>query len=530
MLGLVTQPSPLVLDGQTVDLADVYAVAVEGRPLALGPDTRRRMEAARAQLDRLVAEERLIYGVTTGYGPLATEHVGPRRAAELQRNLVYHLASGVGPPLSAEHTRAVMAARAVALARGHSALRPAALQTLLDCLAHDVCPVIPSMGTVGASGDLTPLAHLSLGLMGEGEVVWKGETRPAAEALAACGIEPVSLTHKEGLAFVNGTSAMTGIAALNGVLARRAAGLALALTVLYAELLLGRAEAWRPEIGHVRPHPGQQEALRRLNALADGSERLRPHRPPPRLSTDAQGRGLLAAQEILQDPYTIRCAPQIVGAVLDVLRFHDDTIRIELNAATDNPTFFPEDDLVLHGGNFYGQHVAFAADALANAVTKLAVHSERKIARITDPALNGGLPAFMQPHETGLQSGFMGAQVTATAVLAEMRALGAPASTQSIPTNANNQDVVSMGTIAARRAATLTDHLFRVLAIEALVLVQGVEIAGGFGRDSGFAPASIALARAVRERVAYLDRDRPLHADIAATAEALRSGAVTAAA
>lgn len=514
-------PAPLVLDEDPVGLEDLHAVAVERRPLALGAGARERMGRARDLLDRLVGEERLIYGVTTGYGPLATEHVGPARSAELQRNLVYHLAAGAGPPLSAEHTRAVMAARAASLSRGHSALRPEALDLLLACLRHDVLPVIPSMGTVGASGDLTPLAHMTLALMGEGEVVWEGRRLPAAHALAACGLEPLALGHKEGLAFVNGTSAMTGIAAVTGVAAERAAHLGLALTALYAELLRGRAEAYHPAIGRVRPHPGQVEALDRLGRLLDGSGRLRPHEGPPRLA-DLDADGLRHRQPILQDPYTVRCAPQLYGAVLDVLRFHRQTVETELNSVTDNPTFFPDDDLVLHGGNFYGQHVSFAADALTNAVVKVAVHAERVVARVTDRSLNGGLPAFLQARETGLHSGFMGAQVTATAVLAEMRAKSAPASTQSIPTNANNQDVVTMGTIAARRAAELTEHLYTVLAVGALVLAQGLEIEGGFTPGGGFAPASLALAAWVRERSPFLDRDRPLHGDVAAVAHALR--------
>lgn len=514
--------APLILDDAPVGLDGLHAVAVGGRPLALGAGARARMRRARGLLDRLVAEERLVYGVTTGYGPLATEHVGPARSAELQRNLVYHLAAGAGPPLSAEHTRAVMAARAVSLSRGHSALRPEALDLLLACLRHDVLPVIPSMGTVGASGDLTPLAHMTLALMGEGEVTWGGRRLPAAHALAACGLEPLALGHKEGLAFVNGTSAMTGIAAVTGVAAERAARLGLALTALYAELLRGRAEAYHPAIGRVRPHPGQVEALERLGRLLEGSARVTPHGPPPRLR-EVGADGLRPRQPLLQDPYTVRCAPQLYGAVLDVLRFHRQTVETELNSVTDNPTFFPDDDLVIHGGNFYGQHVSFAADALANAVVKVAVHVERAVARITDRSLNGGLPAFLQARETGLHSGFMGAQVTATAVVAEMRTTGGPASTGSIPTNANNQDVVTMGTIAARRAADLTDHLYTVLAVGALVLAQGLEIEGGFEPDGGFAPASVALARWVRERSPFLDRDRPLHGDIAAVAQALRS-------
>lgn len=501
----------------------VYAVAAAGRPVVLGDAARARMAAAHAQLGALVADRRLVYGVTTGFGPLAATHIGPERSAELQRNLISTLTSSVGPPLSPEHTRATLLARAVSLSQGHSALRPEALETLLACLRHDVLPVIPRRGTVGASGDLAPLAHMTLTLLGEGEVIHAGRRRPAAEALAEAGIEPVTLEHKEGLAFVNGTSAMTGIAAVNAVRAERALDLALRLSVLYAELLRGRHEAFHPAIARLRPHPGQLTVTARLGALADGSARLRPHRPPPRLGTDAD---VVQADEVLQDPYTIRCVPQLYGAVADSLAFHRRTVETELNAVSDNPLFVPEDDLVLHGGNFFGQHVAFASDALANAVLAMAGHAERALARVTDPALNGGLPAFMQPRQPGLRSGFMGAQITATAILAEMRTQAVPASVQSIPTNANNQDVVTMGTIAARRAAEQTDHLYDLLAIEALVLAQGLELEGGLNGEAGFAASSQALARWVRTHAARVDEDRPLHADIAAVSAALRDGAL----
>ena len=514
-------PAPLVLDGQPVLLDDVYEVAVAHRAVEVGSGARARMEAARAQLDRLVAERRLVYGVTTGYGPMAATHVGPARSAELQRNLVAMLSSSVGPPLSPAHTRALMAARAVALSQGHSALRPEALDVLLACLRHDVLPIIPRRGTVGASGDLAPLAHMTWALMGEGDVLWKGERRPAAEALAAIGVAPLSLAEKEGLAFVNGTSVMAGIAAVTGVRAERALRVALGLAVLYAELLRGRAEAFHDGIARLRPHAGQLAVTARLAALAAGSRRLVPHGPPPRLD-DAEA--VLTDQELPQDPYTIRCAPQLFGAVHDVLAFHRRTVETELTAVTDNPLFVPDDDLVLHGGNFYGQHVAFAADALGMAVLKMAAHAERVLARVTDPALNGGLPAFLQPREPGLRSGFMGAQITATAVLAEMRTQAVPASVQSIPTNANNQDVVTMGTIAARRAAEQVDHLYDLLAIEALVLAQGLELEGGLDADGGFAPASVALAAWVRERAAFLADDRPLADDLARLAADLRDG------
>jgi tyrosine ammonia-lyase len=507
----------LSLGHRPLTLAQVERVSAGTHVAVLAPTAARRVARCRAALERHIARGSLIYGVTTGYGPLANRHISPARSSELQRNLVYHLCSGVGDPLSPRQTRAIMLARANSLAQGHSAIRLTSLQLLLDCLAADVLPLIPRRGTVGASGDLTPLAHLARGLMGEGEALHAGRVQPASEALRRAGLQPLNPSHKEGLALVNGTSAMTGIAALNGCDAAVALERSAQLTVLYAELLEGRREAWSPRLAEVRPHPGQRALTRRLAALARGSHRLRRHAAAgTRVPLDA---AVHRQPEPPQDPYTVRCAPQYLGAVADVLAFHDRVVVTELNSVTDNPVFFGDE--VVHGGNFYGQHVAFASDALATAVIKLAVAAERRIARITDEAQSRGLPPFLQARAPGLQSGFMGAQVTATALVAEMRTLGVPASIQSIPTNANNQDVVTLGTIAARRVADLLELLFDVLAIEALILTQGLELRSGDGRN--FAPASRAFARAVRQHAPPLGDDRALAPEIAALSQALRS-------
>jgi tyrosine ammonia-lyase len=491
------------------------------RTMRLSAVAEERMKRSRELLERAVQEGRLIYGVTTGFGPLAGRYISPEQTEQLQRNLVSHLATGVGRPFSNVQTRAIMAARAINLSKGYSAVRPESLQLLLDCLSADLLPIIPCMGTVGASGDLTPLSHMTLALLGEGDVLLRGERMTAAKALRRMKLEALVPAHKEALAFVNGTSAMTGIAALNTCDARRAVDIALRLTVLYAELLLGRKEAYDLRFSEVRPHPGQQTATAELLRLSEDSQRLRPFSHAYVSAEMFDEFGVAGGNDVPQDPYTVRCAPQIYGAVLDVLSFHDKIVETELNSVTDNPIFF--EDEVLHGGNFYGQHVAFASDALLLAVIKLAVHSERKIARIVDEKLNKGLPAFLQADRTGLQSGFMGAQVTASAILSEMRSKAIPASIQSIPTNANNQDVVSMGTIAARKVAELMDHLFDLLAIEALIMVQGFEILEGF-RSHEFASSSRKLASFVRRFSAFLSNDRPLSADICQVSHALRSG------
>ncbi len=515
--------APIDLGSDTLDLDAVWTVAHRHGPVCVGPAARARMADANHCLARMVAERRRIYGVTTGYGPLACHYVLPEHAAELQRNLLYHLASGVGRPLSGPQTRAVMAARASSLARGFSAIEAETFDLLLACLNQDVLPVVPEMGTVGASGDLTPLAHIALVLVGEGEAVVAGQRMPGAAALAAAGLRPVSLGLKDGLALVNGTSAMTGISCLNGVGTRRAAAFGLRLGLLYAEILGAPAEAFDARLGIARPHPGQQAVHRFLARLAHGGTRLGAVvQPPPRLEAEGEAQdGVLVGRALPQAPYTARCLPQVFGAVWDLIDFHDRVVATELNSATDNPLVFAEDDAVLHGGNFYGQHAAFAADTLQLAIGKLALHAERSLARLCDPLLNNGLPPFLQSGPVGRNSGFMGAQVTASALVAELRAKAGLASIQSIPTNNNNQDVVTMGTIAARKAAELLDLAWHVLAIHAMALAQACEMQGG--RDAtGFAPESRRLCAWVRVRVPFLDRDRPLSSEITALAACLQ--------
>ena len=514
---------PFALDiGGDVTPADVADVARGRRRAVLGDVARRRIADAHAVLQRMVGERRRIYGVTTGFGPLASHPVAPEHAATLQRHLVHHLAAGVGAPLAPEHVRATMAARAASLARGHSGVAAPVVQLLLDMLERDVLPVVPECGTVGASGDLTPLAHVALAMMGEGEATHAGTRLPAAEALARAGLAPIAFGDKEALALVNGTSCMTGIAAVNAVRTREAVDLALRLAVLHAEVLVGRREAWDGRFAVARPHAGQAAVHARLAELAAGSARLVPSvQPPPVLDEGgADARGLLPEGENPQDPYTTRCVPQLVGAILDVLDFHDRLVATELRSATDNPLVFAADDAVLHGGNFFGQHVAFASDALATAIVTLAGWTERALARVVDRARNGGLPAFLHGGTDGLDSGFMGAQVTATALVAEMRAQCLPASVQSLPTNADNQDVVTMGTIAARKAARQLELLRRLQAIQALALAQAAELRTGPSLV-GFAAESRALVAWVRELAPPLGRDRPLSAEIERVAAAL---------
>lgn len=505
------------MPNEQLTLEDVEAIAYGRQACVVTGQQLNAVEKAHDFLCSAISERTRIYGVTTGYGPLATTEVDPSQSAVLQQNLVYHLCSGVGEPLTHLQTRAMMVARLASLSRGYSGANPVLIKRIQQWLQADLVPFVPCRGTVGASGDLTPLAHFALALSGGGRVSLQGgpwiESSVAHQQL---GWQPLVLKGKDAIALVNGTSATVGIAALNAVSAQRAVKISTLLVLLYAELLNGHREAFHPAIGKLRPHAGQQQLHSWLWALSAGSKALIPWSAEPQ-KLAAMVADIAQHQPLLQDAYTIRCAPQALGAVFDVISQHAGTVAVELDAVTDNPLLIAEEDLILHGGNFFGQHLAFASDHLNNALIQMALYSERRIARITDPLRNKGLPAFMQPLDTGLHSGFMGAQVCATSLVAELRSQAMPASIQSIPTNADNQDIVPLGTIAARRASCSLSQLFQVLAIEALVLVQGAEQKG----MHLLSDASQLLCAWIRNFAAPLKQDRPLAEDINRVAEAL---------
>jgi len=513
------QGMPPLLKGQpvltldsTLDLASFEALARGEVGIRLGAAPRGRLERALARMRRLIEENRVVYGVTTGFGALADRFVAARDSGALQERLVYHLATGVGPHFSFVQSRAVLAARLLSLTQGYSGVSEAAVELMVRVLNSPYAPAIPQQGTVGASGDLTPLAHATLALMGEGAFLDRhGRRIESSRVFQELGAAPLSLSGRDGLALVNGVSAMAGVAALNGALARRLFRWAARLTVVSAELLGGRTEAWRPEFAQARPHPGLATAAAWLRADAQGSARVRRE-----LAAESRhpGEGLFAAP---QDAYSLRCAPQVIGAALDVLDHHDAVVLRELGSASDNPILIEEEPYALHGGNFLGGHVALVSDALRNAVATVAALAERQLARLTNENLNQGLPAFLHRGTPGLDSGFMGAQVTATALLAEIRAY-APVSVQSIPTNADNQDVVSLGTIAARSCAEALEDASHILAIAGLAAAQGMEIVG----PEQFGAAARALHAEARGCSAPLLEDRPLSRDIQAFAERLR--------
>jgi tyrosine ammonia-lyase len=519
MLTPVTQLLTLHLD-RTVSLAAFADVVRGNQIISVLPEAYARLAVSAGHLQSCIDDRRVVYGVTTGFGPLADREVPPESIEALQRNLIYHLATGVGAPLRWEESRALLFARLMSILQGWSGASAPVVKLMVDVLNCNLAPYIPEKGTVGASGDLTPSAHMALALMGEGAFLSKtGEKLPAQSVLTAHGLEPYQLSLRDGLAMVNGVSAMAGIAAVNADLAARALQWSLALTVGHAEAMKGRSEAWHPAFGEARPHPGQIKAHEKLGALSKGSQRLDATRIASKAVSD--GDLIIQQERSSQDAYSIRCAPQVLGAVWDMLDIHNKIVETELNSASDNPIFSSDAPFALHGGNFYGQHVAFASDALFNAVAKIAILSERQIARVTDEKLNEGLPAFLQPISPGLQSGFMGAQVTASALLAEIRTLAIPASIQSISTNGANQDVVSMGTIAARKVRNALDDVFRILAIQLLCVAQAVDIRreDGGGR---FCPATETVRAFARQHSARLEQDRSLSEDIETLALAMR--------
>ncbi len=516
MRDLPEQARQEVTLGGRLDLRTAYRIASGLCQPSLDTAAQDRCAAAESRLHRAIAERRHIYGLTTGFGPLANRLVDPADGVLLQQNLVHHLASGVGEVFEWRQARAIVLARLSSILQGVSGASRQSITLLLAVLRSDLAPAIPCRGTVGASGDLTPLAHMVLCLQGRAPFLrHDGSLVPGKEALAELGQPPLDLARRDGLALVNGTSAMTGIAVCNAIHARCVIDWSVALTAALAECLGGRTEAWHPAFSALRPHPGQTSVASELLRHVAGSSRLQ---TVPlalrRLGTDE----IRTETAIGQDAYTLRCAPQVIGAVRDTLTWHDQITETELNAATDNPIFPADVEApALHGGNFMGQHVALSSDALGQAISVLAGLAERQVARLTDERLNNGLPAFLTRGPEGLNSAFMGAQVTATALLAEMRCLG-PASIQSLSTNGANQDVVSMGTIAARLTATRLERMQEILAILALAVAQAMDIladrAGTSCEHAGFSPQACAVHAFIRGHSAPLTEDRPLGDEI----------------
>ncbi|MGE0786725.1 MAG: histidine ammonia-lyase [Sandaracinaceae bacterium] len=498
--------------GEPFTLEELALLAHGDAKVMFGAQARTRVDAARAVIDRLADagdDAPNVYGVNTGFGALAETRIAADQVRALQRNLVRSHAAGVGPDLPKPAVRAMMALRAQTIAMGCSGARAVIVDRLVAMLERGVHPRIPAQGSVGASGDLAPLAHLALVLIGEGEAEIDGELVPGATALERAGIEPVVLEAKEGLALINGTQLILGVGALAVVEGQQLCTQADLVGAMSLEALEGSKRPFDARIQAVRPHPGQSTTAANLRALLANSEIMESH----------------AHCHKVQDPYSLRCMPQIHGATRDALAWARQVLEREIVAATDNPLVFAESDEVISGGNFHGQPLAIALDTAAIAIAELANASERRIEQLVNPAMSSGLPPFLAPR-SGLDSGFMIAQVTAAALVSENKILCHPASVDSIPSSAGKEDHVSMGSISARKAWQVARHVRHVLAIEALVAAQGVDLRAPLKAADGVAAAVGAL----RERVPHLDEDRVLAPDIQAVTEMLERGDLTRAA
>ena len=500
----------VVLTGNDLTFAQLYAVALEHAQVSLSPDAISRMKASRAVVDRLVAEGQTAYGINTGFGKLASVRINSEQVRQLQINLVRSHACGVGSPLSEAETRSMILLRANALAKGLSGVRPVVVETLCAMLNAGVHPVIPSQGSVGASGDLAPLAHLAQVVIGEGAAVYNREQLSGSDAMKHAGITPVPLEAKEGLSLLNGTQGMLALLSLALREADELADTADVAASLSLDALRGSPGAFDARIMHARDYPGAGRTARNLAHLNEGSQIRESHRSP-----DADKR--------VQDAYSLRCTPQVHGAVRDSLVQAREMAAVELNSATDNPLVFVREggagDIV-SGGNFHGQPLAMAADQVAIAIATLSGISERRVEQMTNP-LTSMLPAFLTP-DPGLNSGFMIVQVTAAALTSENRALATPHSVDSISTSGNQEDYVSMGMSGARRLERMLKNLRHILAIELLCACQGIDLLAPL-KTGALATKAYDAVRAASPKVTT---DRPLAPDVNAVAEIVGQGEI----
>jgi histidine ammonia-lyase len=495
--------------GQALTLADLEAVARGGRHAVLDDAAAERVDASRAAVERIALagdEAPLVYGVNTGFGALAERRIGVDAIRKLQQNLVRSHATGIGPPLGDDAVRAMIVLRAQTLALGYSGVRRALIELLLGLLEADVLPQIPEQGSVGASGDLAPLAHLALVLIGEGEARLRGELLPGAEALRRAGLEPIALHSKEGLALVNGTQLMLAVGGLALADAGRLLSTADIAGAMSLEALQGSQRPFEERLMRLRPHPGQLVVASNLRRLLAASEIMVSHSHCGKV----------------QDPYSLRCMPQVHGASRDALAWAVEVCEREMNSVTDNPAVFVNDAgeaEVTSGGNFHGQPVAFALDLAAIALAELANVSERRVEQLVNPTLSSGLTPFLA-RDSGLNSGFMIAQVASASLVSENKVLCHPASVDSIPSSAGREDHVSMGSISAHKLARIVSNVRACLAIELLTAAAGLDQRLPLVPGAGAAAAH----RAIRKLVPPLDDDRPLHTDIARVAHLVQSG------
>jgi histidine ammonia-lyase len=494
--------SKVFIDGRTLTYEDVVAVARGYKSVDIASEVRDQVERTRRVLEDILAQDRVIYGVNTGFGHLASVRISDEELCKLQENLIISHAAGTGDPFPDEVVRAMILLRANSLARGLSGVRYELIEALVSLVNHDICPIIPEQGSLGASGDLAPLAHLALALLGKGKVRMGGVLMDAALALERAGISPLTLMPKEGIGLINGTQAMTAVGAIalyDAVVLAITADAAASMSI---EALRGIPDAFRPCLHQARPHQGQMGCAEFISRLLEGS------------------RLVSAPGELrVQDAYSIRCIPQVHGATRDVLEYVRKVINTEINSVSDNPLVFP-DGQVISAGNFHGQPVALAMDFLSIATAELGNISERRIERLLNPALSG-LPPFLAV-QGGINSGFMISQYTAASLVSENKVLSAPASTDSIPVSASQEDHVSMGTIAARKARAVVKNVARILAIELMCACQALEFQG----PEKLAPGTRRIYDLVRQVLPSLEEDRWLHPDIEAVTELVAEGRI----
>lgn len=499
----------VILTPGAVDLTTLADVYWSGTPAKLTLEALPGIEAAAARVAEVVAGEEPVYGINTGFGKLASIRIARDDVATLQRNLILSHCCGVGAPLASEIVRLILTLKLMSLGRGASGVRMDIIRLLEGMLRTGVIPVIPEKGSVGASGDLAPLAHMAAVMIGEGEAFLNGDRMAGANALAKAGLAPVTLTAKEGLALINGTQVSTALALAGLFRATRAVQAAVITGALSTDAAMGSTAPTHPDIHNLRGHPGQIDVAAALRALLDGSEIRESHREN---------------DERVQDPYCLRCHPQVTGACLDLLRQVSRTLEIEANAATDNPLVL-SDGSIVSGGNFHAEPVAFAADQIALAVAEIGAISQRRIAMLVDPALNFGLPGFLTP-KPGLNSGLMIAEVTTAALMSENKQLAHPASVDSTPTSANQEDHVSMACHGARRLLQMTDNLNWILGVEALTGAQGIEFRAPLGTSQALA----SVISALRDHVPSLDEDRFMAPDLDTAGALIADGTLTQAA
>ncbi|EIE51467.1 histidine ammonia-lyase [Salipiger aestuarii] len=497
---MILSPGAVTLDTLRAVYRDEVAVTLDASSLP-------GIKAARARVAEVARRGEAVYGINTGFGKLASVRIAPGDVATLQRNLILSHCCGVGAPLPAPITRLVMALKLLSLGRGASGVRPELIALMDAMLAKGVLPVIPEKGSVGASGDLAPLAHMAAAMIGEGEAFHDGTRLPAAQALARAGLTPIELVAKEGLALINGTQVSTALALAGLFAAERCFQTSLVTAAMATDAAMGSTAPFAPDIHALRGQPGQIAVADALRVLLDRSAIRDSH---------------LAGDDRVQDPYCLRCQPQVAGACLDLLRQAGRTLEIEANAATDNPLVL-SDGSIVSGGNFHAEPVAFAADIIALAVAETGAIAQRRVAMLVDPAMNFGLPAFLSPRP-GLNSGLMIAEVTTAALMSENKQLAHPASVDSTPTSANQEDHVSMACHGARRLLQMTENLAHIVGIEAICAAQGIALRAPLTTSPMLAQA---IAR-LREDIPELAEDRLLAPDLGAAARLVATGALSA--